>query len=51
MPLWRDLKDQSKLFRILEIEPRLGLTLTEGYQIVPEQSTTAMIVHNDKAEY
>ncbi|MGB2650718.1 MAG: homocysteine S-methyltransferase family protein [Candidatus Omnitrophota bacterium] len=50
-PLWRDLKDQAKLFRLLEIEPRLGLNLTEGYQIVPEQSTTAMIVHNDKAEY
>ena len=50
-PLWRDLKDQGKLFRILEIEPRLGLSLTDGYQIVPEQSTTAMIVHNDRAEY
>ncbi|MBD3426494.1 MAG: methionine synthase [Candidatus Omnitrophica bacterium] len=50
-PMWRDLKDQSKLFRLLEINERLGLDLTRGYQIVPEQSTTAMIVHSDKAEY
>jgi len=50
-PLWREMEDQKKIFRLLEIERRLGLRLTEGYQIVPEQSTTAMIVHNDRAEY
>lgn len=50
-PLWRNLEDQKKIFRLLEIERRIGLRLTEGYLIVPEQSTTAMIVHNDRAEY
>ncbi len=50
-PLWPDLKDQEKLFRILEVTERIGVSLTSGYQMVPEQSTTAIIVHCDKAEY
>ncbi len=50
-PLWKDLEDQVKLFRLLDVERRLGIHLTEAFQMVPEQSTTAMIVHNDKAEY
>ena len=50
-PLWRDLSDQDMIFRLLDVEKRIGITLTEGYQMVPEQSTTAMIVHSDKAEY
>ncbi|MGD2278953.1 MAG: dihydropteroate synthase, partial [Candidatus Omnitrophota bacterium] len=50
-PLWKNMEDQAKLFRLLECEKRLGLELTEGYQIVPEQSTTAMIVYNDLAHY
>ncbi len=50
-PLWRSIEDQEKLFKLLEAEKRLGLKLTEAYQIVPEQSTTAMIVHHGEAEY
>ncbi|MGB2630941.1 MAG: homocysteine S-methyltransferase family protein [Candidatus Omnitrophota bacterium] len=50
-PLWKNMEDQRKIFKLLECEKRLGLTLTEGFQIVPEQSTTAMIVYNDLAEY
>ncbi|MDP8258713.1 MAG: homocysteine S-methyltransferase family protein [Candidatus Aadella gelida] len=49
-PLWKDLSEQVKVFGILEAEKSIGLELTEGYQIIPEQSTTAMIIHNDKAE-
>jgi 5-methyltetrahydrofolate--homocysteine methyltransferase len=50
-PLWRDLSDQRKIFHLLEIEKRIGLTLTEACQIVPEQSTTAMVIYNELAEY
>ncbi|MBU1083627.1 MAG: methionine synthase, partial [Candidatus Omnitrophica bacterium] len=50
-PLWRDLSEQIKIFALLDAEKRIGVELTEGYQMIPEQSTTAMILHNDKAEY
>ena len=50
-PLWQDLEDQKKIFKLLEVKKNIGIDLTEGYQMVPEQSTTAMIVHNDEAEY
>ncbi|MFH1395576.1 MAG: vitamin B12 dependent-methionine synthase activation domain-containing protein [Candidatus Omnitrophota bacterium] len=43
-PLWCNIEDQTKLFTILDIKKRIGVHLTEGYQMVPEQSTTAMIV-------
>ena len=50
-PLWKDLSDQRKLFRLLDVKGRIGIRLTEDDQMVPEQSTTAMIVYNDKAQY
>ena len=50
-PMWKDLKDQVKIFKLLELEKRLSVQLTEEYQMVPEQSTTAMIVHNSEATY
>ena len=50
-PLWRSMEDQEKIFKVLDVKNRLNVRLTEEYQMVPEQSTTAMIVYNDKAEY
>jgi 5-methyltetrahydrofolate--homocysteine methyltransferase len=50
-PLWKDLKDQEKIFELLDITKRIGVSLTKDHQMVPEQSTTALIVHNDKALY
>ena len=50
-PLWRNIQDQEKIFKILDIEKRLGIKLTQAYQMVPEQSTTAMIVYSKEAEY
>lgn len=50
-PLWSRLEDQQKVFRILDVERRLDIHLTEDFQMVPEQSTTAMIVHSEAAEY
>ncbi|HEY8376939.1 MAG TPA: dihydropteroate synthase, partial [Nannocystis sp.] len=45
------LEDQVHLCRILRTE-QIGVTLTEeGYQMVPEQSTSAIVVHHPDAKY
>ncbi len=49
-PACPDLSDQKLLFKLLDAEAE-GLELTEEYQIVPEQSTSAIIVHHPKAKY
>jgi 5-methyltetrahydrofolate--homocysteine methyltransferase len=41
---------QDILFSLLEPE-RIGCTLTENWEIVPEQSTSAIIVHHPQAKY
>ena len=46
-----DLADQQKLFRLLSPERAIGVTLTSAYQIVPEASTSAIIVHHPEAMY
>ncbi len=49
-PACPDLKDQEIIFKLLDA-PAEGLTLTEEFQIVPEQSTSAIIVHHPGAKY
>lgn len=49
-PACPNLEDQLKLFKLLRPE-RIGVTLTEGYQMVPEQSTSAIIIHHPEAKY
>ena len=49
-PACPDMSDQEKLFRLLEPE-RIGCRLTENWQIDPEQSTSAIIVHHPEARY
>ncbi len=49
-PACPNLQDQEKLFVLLEPE-RIGCTLTENWQIDPEQSTSAIIVHHPGAKY
>ena len=49
-PACPDLKDQTIIFELLQAEQE-GLELTEEFQIVPEQSTSAVIVHHPKAKY
>ena len=49
-PACPDMSHQEKLFRLLEPE-RIGCTLTENWQIDPEQSTSAIIVHHPEAKY
>ncbi len=49
-PACPNLEDQVKLFEVLRPE-RIGITLTEEYQLVPEQSTTSIVVHHQEAKY
>lgn len=49
-PACPDLSHQEKLFRLLKPE-RIGCELTENWQIDPEQSTSAIIVHHPEAKY
>jgi 5-methyltetrahydrofolate--homocysteine methyltransferase len=49
-PACPDLEDQTKLFELLAPE-RIGVELSEEFQLVPEQSTSAIIVHHEEAKY
>ena len=49
-PACPDMSDQEKLFRLLRPE-RIGCELTENWQMVPEQSTSAIILHHPEAKY
>jgi 5-methyltetrahydrofolate--homocysteine methyltransferase len=46
-----DLDDHALVFRLLPATEALGMTLTSAFQLVPEQSTAAMIVHHPEAKY
>ncbi|MEW6651053.1 MAG: vitamin B12 dependent-methionine synthase activation domain-containing protein, partial [Chloroflexota bacterium] len=50
-PAIPDLADHEKVFQLLPVETELGMILTEAYQLVPEQSTAAIIIHHPKARY
>jgi len=49
-PACPELKDQELIFELLDARAE-GLELTEEYQIVPEQSTSAIVVHHPSAKY
>ncbi len=42
-PVWPDLSDQKKIVQLLGAE-KIGIAVTETYQLVPEFSTSAMII-------
>jgi 5-methyltetrahydrofolate--homocysteine methyltransferase len=44
------LEDQAPLFKLLGAE-RIGVALSEEFQIHPEQSTSAIVVHHPQAKY
>jgi 5-methyltetrahydrofolate--homocysteine methyltransferase len=51
-PACPDLDDHAILWRLLpQAETELGVTLTDSYQLVPEQSTAAIVVHHPDAKY
>jgi len=45
------LDDHRKVFDLLPAERDLGMSLTPAYQLVPEQSTAAIIIHHSEARY
>ncbi len=49
-PACPDLAENRKLFSLLKPE-RIGVTITEEDQMVPEQTTSAFIVHHPQAKY
>jgi 5-methyltetrahydrofolate--homocysteine methyltransferase len=49
-PACPNLEDQAPLFTLID-PTRVGITLTEHFQLEPEQSTTAIVVHHPKAKY
>jgi 5-methyltetrahydrofolate--homocysteine methyltransferase len=51
-PACPDLEDHEKVIQLLpNAQTDLGLTLTESYQWVPEQSTAAIFIHHPDAKY
>ena len=49
-PACPNLADQTKLFQLLEPQ-RINVSLSEEFQLVPEQSTSAVVVHHPEAKY
>lgn len=50
-PACPNLEDQTKIFQLLKPEESIGVRLTEGWHLEPEQSTDALIVHHPQAKY
>ncbi|HEX6627575.1 MAG TPA: vitamin B12 dependent-methionine synthase activation domain-containing protein, partial [Gemmatimonadaceae bacterium] len=46
-----DLDDHAVVFRLLPAKEALGMDLTEAFQLLPEQSTAAVIMHHPEAKY
>jgi 5-methyltetrahydrofolate--homocysteine methyltransferase len=51
-PAIPELEDHRKIFDLLPaVITELGMSLSSAYQLIPEQSTAAIIVHHPKAKY
>jgi len=50
-PACPNLEDQTKLFALLKPEENVGVRLTSGFLLEPEQSTSAIVVHHPGAKY
>ncbi len=46
-----ELADHEKVFQLLPASSMIGVDLTEGFQLVPEQSTAAIVVHHQQSVY
>jgi 5-methyltetrahydrofolate--homocysteine methyltransferase len=46
-----DISQHSTAFALLDATAAIGVELTEGFQITPEQSTAAIVMHHPKASY
>jgi 5-methyltetrahydrofolate--homocysteine methyltransferase len=49
-PACPDLEDRAKMVEMLRPE-RIGVSLTEEFQLVPEQATDAIVIHHPDANY
>ena len=49
-PACPDLAEHVKVFKLLPAE-RIGVALTTAYQLVPEQSTVAIVAHHPQSRY
>ena len=50
-PACPNLEDQTKLFALLHPEENIGVRLTSGFLLDPEQSTSAIVAHHPAAKY
>ena len=46
-----DLAQHAVVWELLDAENAIGTSLTEAFQIVPEQSTAAIVIHHPQATY
>lgn len=50
-PAIPDLADHERVFRLMPVHEKLGMTLTAAHQLVPEESTAAIVLHHPQARY
>jgi 5-methyltetrahydrofolate--homocysteine methyltransferase len=50
-PAIPELEDHRKVFDLLPAEKELGMQLSPAYQLIPEQSTAAIVLHHKDAKY
>lgn len=51
-PAIPELEDHKKIFELLPaVTTELGMSLSPAYQLIPEQSTAAIILHHPQAKY
>lgn len=50
-PAIPDLNDHARVFQLLPVSSTIGVELTDAYQLVPEQSTAAIVVHHPQSSY
>ena len=50
-PAIPELEDHEKVFQLLPAEEALGMRLSPAFQLIPEQSTAAIIIHHPGARY
>ncbi len=46
-----DLSQHELVWRLLDVEHAIGAALTSAHQIIPEQSTAAIVIHHPRAAY
>lgn len=50
-PAIPELEDHRKVFDLLPVEKELGMQLSTAFQLIPEQSTAAILIHHPEAKY